>query len=506
MKNNLLGYVSDKIQDSLKALYSNKVVLMFVVLCLFGITTTGKPVSYTVVEVFTRFGRNTFLVLALIIPVLAGLGLNFGIVVGAMAAQIAIFWTVYWGFTGIKGLLICVVLATPIAIFFGWLVGRLYNKTKGAEMITGLILAYFADGLYQFFFLFLIGGVIPVNNPTMIIAGGTGVKNTIDLANNLKYSIDTINMLTVVRMVVVVYVVMSMLVWFINKKKALNLQRPFKKENMIGSALLFSATFIPFVNTFMSTDRLQLSIGIPIGCVLAMCLGIYKIAIGKLKKEEGNFMVKNVAMLIAAALILGLSLLPGVSKVLWAVHLPVAIYALIALLCFFNSWLLQTKMGQDMRTVGQSRTVANAAGINVNRTRIIAMCMSTTLAAWGQIIYLQNLGTFATYGAHTMCGLYAIAALLVGGASVQHANNKQAILGVFLFHTLFVVAPLSASTIFGSALIGEYFRVFICYGVIALSLAMHAWKSKVKVNGQTDNENKGKATHKPLTQSTTVAE
>ncbi len=135
-------------------------------------------------------------------------------------------------------------------------------------------------------------------------------------------------------------------------------------------------------------------------------------------------------------------------------------------------------MGQDMRTVGQSRTVANAAGINVNRTRITAMCMSTTLAAWGQIIYLQNLGTFATYGAHTMCGQYAIAALLVGGASVQQANNKQAILGVFLFHTLFVVAPLSASTVFGSALIGEYFRVFICYGVIALSLAMHAWKAK----------------------------
>jgi simple sugar transport system permease protein len=48
----------------------------------------------------TLIGRNTFLVLALIIPVLAGLGPNFGIVVGAMAAQIAIFFVVYWGLTG----------------------------------------------------------------------------------------------------------------------------------------------------------------------------------------------------------------------------------------------------------------------------------------------------------------------------------------------------------------------------------------------------------------------
>jgi simple sugar transport system permease protein len=125
--------------------------------------------------------------------------------------------------------------------------------------------------------------------------------------------------------------------------------------------------------------------------------------------------------------------------------------------------------------------VANSAGINVNKTRIIAMCISTVLAAWGQIIYLQNLGTFSTYGAHSMVGQYAIAALLVGGASVQMANNKQAILGVILFHTLFVVAPLSASNVLGSALIGEYFRVFVCYGVIALSLAMHAWKTVKKI-------------------------
>jgi simple sugar transport system permease protein len=30
--------------------------------------------------------------------------------------------------------------------------------------------------------------------------------------------------------------------------------------------------------------------------------------------------------------------------------------------------------------------------------------------------------------------------------------------------------------LFNNAQIGEYFRVFVSYGVIALSLAMHAWK------------------------------
>ncbi len=69
---------------------------------------------------------------------------------------------------------------------------------------------------------------------------------------------------------------------------------------------------------------------------------------------------------------------------------------------------------------------------------------------------------------------------MVGGASVQKATNKQAIIGVILFHTLFIVAPLAGKELFGNAMIGEYFRVFVSYGVIAMSLAMHAWKKVVK--------------------------
>jgi len=77
-------------------------------------------------------------------------------------------------------------------------------------------------------------------------------------------------------------------------------------------------------------------------------------------------------------------------------------------------------------------------------------------------------------------GQFAIAALLVGGASVQKATNKQALLGIVLFHTLFIVSPLAGKELFGDPVIGEYFRVFVSYGVIAMALAMHAWKKGVK--------------------------
>ena len=72
------------------------------------------------------------------------------------------------------------------------------------------------------------------------------------------------------------------------------------------------------------------------------------------------------------------------------VKLPVMTYLCIAALCVFNNVLLKTRLGQNMRTVGQSRAVANASGINVDRTRIIAMIFSTVLASWGQDVYKRQ--------------------------------------------------------------------------------------------------------------------
>ena len=112
----------------------------------------------------------------------------------------------------------------------------------------------------------------------------------------------------------------------------------------------------------------------------------------------------------------------------------------------------------------------------MDKTRIIATCISTVLAAWGQLIFLQNLGTFNTVQQQDNVGLYSVAAILVGGANVQKATNKQAIIGVVLFHTLFVVAPLAATELVGDSAISEYIRMFFSYGVIAVSLAMHASK------------------------------
>ena len=401
--------------DFREILQKNAVTVMFVVLCLIGLVCSGQTVSYVMYELFGRLSRNSFIVLALIIPIIAGMGINFAITIGAMAAQIAALWVIEWGISGLAGFLTAMVITMPIAAFFGFLIGKLMNKMKGQEMIGGLILGYFANGLYQLLFLFIFGNLIPLKTPGLVIKGSTGVANTIDLSTErgFKYALDGL--------------------WRV----------PF------GTAAL-------------------------ILCGLIAIWSLVKLAT---KKEDKKKALTRTGICVAVAVI---AQLPFVTAAFSMVSVPMVTFLIVALLCVFNNAIMKTRIGQQFRAVGQNRTVANAAGINVDRVRVIAIIISTVLAGWGQLIFVQNMGSFQTYGAHEQVGLYAGAAILVGGASIKTATNGQALLGCILFHLLFIVAPSAGKNLFGDAAIGEYFRVFISYGVIALAMVMYAWGDNKK--------------------------
>ena len=396
--------------DLREILQKNVVTVMFVVLCLIGLVCSGQTVSYVMYELFGRLSRNSFIVLALIIPIIAGMGINFAITIGAMAAQIAALWVIEWGISGLAGFLTAMAITMPIAAFFGFLIGKLMNKMKGQEMIGGLILGYFANGLYQLLFLFIFGNLIPLKAPGLVIKGSTGVANTIDLSTErgFKYALDGL--------------------WRV----------PF------GTAAL-------------------------ILCGLIAVWSLVKLAT---KKEDKKKALTRTGICVAVVII---TQLPFVTAAFSMVSVPMVTFLIVALLCVFNNAIMKTRIGQQFRAVGQNRTVANAAGINVDRVRVIAIIISTVLAGWGQLIFVQNMGSFQTYGAHEQVGLYAGAAILVGGASIKKATNGQALLGCILFHLLFIVAPSAGKNLFGDAAIGEYFRVFISYGVIALALVIYAW-------------------------------
>ena len=396
--------------DIREILQKNAVTVMFVVLCIIGLICSGQTVSYVMYELFGRLSRNAFIVLALIIPIVAGMGINFAITIGAMAAQIAALWVIEWGISGLPGFLVAMLMTMPIAAFFGFLIGKLMNKMKGQEMIGGLILKNPTNRLYQLLFLFIFGNLIPLKAPGLVIKGSTGVANTIDLSTDrgFKYALDGL------------------------------LRVSFSTAVLIICGIIAVGAMVLFARKKME------------------------------KKKAFTYGGICVAAIVVAQL-------PFVKNIFSMVTVPMVTFFVVGLLCIFNNALMKTKIGQQFRAVGQNRTVANASGINVDRVRVIAIVISTVLAGWGQLIFVQNMGSFQTYGAHEQVGLYAGAAILVGGASIKKATNGQALLGCILFHLLFIVAPSAGKNLFGDAAIGEYFRVFISYGVIALALVMYAW-------------------------------
>lgn len=398
-------------------LTNNMVTIMFLVLSFIGYRISGMNPTLYFSDIIARISRNSFLVLSLIIPVVAGMGLNFSIVLGAMAAQTLIIFVTHWGYVGLQGIIICVVLVTPLSITIGYLTGKLFNKAKGQEMITGLILGYFAQGIYELFFLQLVGTIIPMENNILVLSSGVGIRTTVDLSGGLKYGLDHVYRMPLPNVFIAIGVI-----------GLLYLGYNFFKSNR------------------GSKDKVVLIFG------GLLCIGAF---------------VSAYMMLISRSLVKN-------------IPVPIVTWAVIIALCIFLYYFLgKTKLGQDLRAVGQDRHVAEVSGIQVDKVRIIAVIMSMVIASWGHIIFLQNMGAFSTYGSHESIGLYSTAAILIGGATVVKATIGQALLGVFLFHTLFIVSPAAGRQIFGDAQVGEYFRVFVAYGVIGVSLVMHAWKTRL---------------------------
>lgn len=396
----------------------NMVVILFAVMSIVAFSISTITPELYVRDIISRVSRNSFLVLSLIIPVVAGMGLNFSIVLGAMTAAGAMIYVTHWGITGFPGIIMAWIIVVPPAILLGYLTGKLFNKAKGQEMITGLILGFFATAWFTFIFLQLVGSrILPMDNPILILSSGVGVRTTVDLQDGLRYGLEDL------------------------------FRVPFH-------TVLIAAGILGFAYLVYSYLRPGPT-------------GISKMRIA------GTGIMSLLAIVWAIVLL-------ATENPIGVIGVPVATWMVIAALCLFLHFFSRTKLGQDLRTVGQDRHVASVSGINVDRIRIIAIIMSTVLAAWGHVIFLQNMGAFSTYGSHQQIGLYSVAAILIGGATVARATIGQALLGVFLFHTLFIVSPSAGRELFGDPQIGEYFRVFVAYGVIAVALVMYSWRSIIQ--------------------------
>jgi simple sugar transport system permease protein len=139
-------------------------------------------------------------------------------------------------------------------------------------------------------------------------------------------------------------------------------------------------------------------------------------------------------------------------------------------LAAFLMWLfLRTKTGTAMTAVGSNPDYARAGGISVDQMRTISVIISTFLGAAGILVYEQSFGFIQLYGAPMAMPFTAIAAILIGGASVNKASMVNVLVGTFLFQGLLTMTPSVINSALNSDM-SEVVRIVVSNGIIIYAL------------------------------------
>jgi len=148
---------------------------------------------------------------------------------------------------------------------------------------------------------------------------------------------------------------------------------------------------------------------------------------------------------------------------------------LVVFVCCALMWLFfRTKTGIAISAVGRNPMFAKAAGINVNKSRVIANMISTAVAAFGVVVYAQGFGFAQLYDFPLLMAFPAVAAILVGGATGQRAKVSNVIIGTLLFQGLLAIAlPVLTRVLAGTDVdqVINGVRMIIQNGIILYALS-----------------------------------
>jgi len=159
-------------------------------------------------------------------------------------------------------------------------------------------------------------------------------------------------------------------------------------------------------------------------------------------------------------------------------YIPTVLILFFLAVCLIMWLFMRSKKGIAMSAAGANPKFALASGINVNRMRILGTAISTALGAVGIITYAQSYGFVQLYNAPLMMGFHSVAAVLIGGASVNRAKISNVIIGAFLFQGILAVALPVANSVLPEGNLSDVLRIIISNGIILYAL------SKTKQGGK----------------------
>lgn len=151
------------------------------------------------------------------------------------------------------------------------------------------------------------------------------------------------------------------------------------------------------------------------------------------------------------------------------VKIPVGMFLFFGLLAFIVWGFFKTKTGTAMTAVGSNSNYAKASGIDINKMRLESVVLSTVIAAIGIVIYQQSYGFVQLYQAPLSFTFQTVAALLIGGASINKAKLSHVIIGTFLFQGIITLTPTVINGLL-SIDVSEVIRLIVTNGMIVFAL------------------------------------
>lgn len=153
--------------------------------------------------------------------------------------------------------------------------------------------------------------------------------------------------------------------------------------------------------------------------------------------------------------------------------IPTGMLIFFAIMGILVWGFFKTKVGTAITAVGSNPDYARASGINVDKMRTKSVVFSTVLAAIGIIVYQQSFGFIQTFNAPLSFIFPSVAAILLGGASVNKASISNVIIGTILFQGILTMTP----SVINSAIsidVSEIIRIIVSNGMIVYALTRKA--------------------------------
>ena len=157
---------------------------------------------------------------------------------------------------------------------------------------------------------------------------------------------------------------------------------------------------------------------------------------------------------------------------------PTGLLLFMALCCALVWLFSRSKTGIAMQAVGNNPRFAQAAGINVDKMRIIGTTLSTVLGAVGILVYSQSYGFMQLYTTPRQMGFVAASAILIGGASTSRCKISHVLIGTFLFQGVLTLGMPVANVLVPGSTISETLRILISNGIILYALTKSGGDSR----------------------------